>query len=340
MSEGGSQERRGRAAGGGRGRRGDRPVDRGRRGASRLRRPAARRQLEAAADGKLLFFAADGLRQDAVAPLREPRRARPASAGCCAGACAPRAAACSPRRRRTPAPAGSRWPRARGRASPARRTTPSTSTASPSPTARPPSTPACCRPRRSPRRPSAAARRSRRSSGPAAAAAPSPGRRSTSATSARAAAWPRTTSRPADSAVVHRGVRPAVRPSRRLRRPARRSRRRRPAPADGLDRRAGLLQPGAGDAAARARRRDRTSTASTPTSTTAATTGRRPTTACSSRPTKDGDDAVGDLARGRVGRRQGHDPGRRPATARRARCSSRSSGSRPTSRRSGCSTPR
>ena len=54
--------------------------------------------------------------------------------------------------------------------------------------------PACCRPRRSPSPPSAAARRSPRSSGPAGAVAPSTARRSTSATSARAAAWPRTTS--------------------------------------------------------------------------------------------------------------------------------------------------
>ena len=54
---------------------------------------------------------------------------------------------------------------------------------------------ASCRPRRSPRRPSAAARRSPRSSGPAAAAARSTARRSTTATSAPAAAWRRTTSR-------------------------------------------------------------------------------------------------------------------------------------------------
>ena len=118
-------------------------------------------------DDKLLFFAADGLRQDAVEQYADAgRRAR-----------LPRAAA---QRRAglrdgllTQAPpntgagwftlATGAWPGV-----PARRTTPSTSTASRSATARRRSTPASCRPRRSPRRPSAAARRSPRSSGPAA----------------------------------------------------------------------------------------------------------------------------------------------------------------------------
>ena len=79
------------------------------------------------------------------------------------------------------------------------------------------SAPACCRPRRSPRRPSAAARRSPRSSGPAGAAARSTARRSTSATSAPAAAWRRTTSR-RRTRRRSRVLRSAVRPSGRLRR--------------------------------------------------------------------------------------------------------------------------
>ncbi len=51
-----------------------------------------------------------------------------------------------------------------------------------------------CRPSRSPSRPSAAGSRSPRSSGPAAATPPSRARRSTSESSSRAAAWPRTSS--------------------------------------------------------------------------------------------------------------------------------------------------
>ena len=95
------------------------------------------------------------------------RAAYPASHGCCRTASAREAPDWSPRRRRTPAPAGTPWPPAPGRASTARPTTPSTRTATPSPTAPPRSTRACCRPRRSPSPRSGAARRSRRSSGPA-----------------------------------------------------------------------------------------------------------------------------------------------------------------------------
>ena len=106
---------------------------------------------------------------------------------------------------------------------------------------------------------------------------------------------------PEDSRARSRVVRPAVRPPGRVRR-------QRPVPAGGADRRhrlderAALLQPGQGDAPARARRPDAerasTSTASTPTSTTAATTARRAMTACCSARTKSGADAVGDLEEG------------------------------------------
>ena len=149
-------------------------------------------------DDELLFFASDGLRQDAVAGVRRPgRRAR-----------LPRAAAQRRARvRQRPADPGAaehrrrlvhaRHRRVAGRARldqqhvpHQRRSRSRNSTA-----ALRRSTPACCRPRRSPRRPSAAARRSPRSSGPAGAAARSTARRSTSATSAPAAAWRRTTSR-------------------------------------------------------------------------------------------------------------------------------------------------
>ena len=82
---------------------------------------------------------------------------------------------------------------------------------------------------------------------------------------------------------VRPGLRPAVRPSRRLRGP-RALRRRRAGRRDRLDRRAALVTAprrrcGCG---ARRHRRQADSTASTRTSTTAATTGRRGTTACSS----------------------------------------------------------
>ena len=142
--------------------------------------------------------------------------------------------------------------------------------------------PASCRPRRSPRRPSAAARRSPRSSGPAAAAARSTARRSTSATSAPAAAWRRTTSSPTDSPTFtaafglqfdhpagFAGQPPFPQAA--------------PTPATGWTNVPTLVQPGEGDAPARARRQQSTSTASTPTSTTAATTTGRATTACCSR---------------------------------------------------------
>ena len=119
------------------------------------------------------------------------------------------------------------------------------------------STPACCRPRRWPRRPSAAARRSRRSSGPAAAAAPSTVRPSTSATSAPAAAWSTNYIAPTDSAsfTASFGLQfdhPAGFAGRPPFAQA--------APVAGhrLDRRPDLAQPRAGDAHARAGRRNPT----------------------------------------------------------------------------------
>ena len=110
--------------------------------------------------------------------------------------------------------------------------------------------PACCRPRRSRSRPSAAARRSRRSSGRAGAAARSTARPSTTAASSPAAAWPRTTSRRPTAATFTQSFRlqfdhpagfagnapfPQAAPTRR----------------DGLDRRAALLLAREGDAPAR-----------------------------------------------------------------------------------------
>ena len=171
--------------------------------------------------------------------------------------------------------------------------------------------PACCRPRRSPRRPSAAARRSPRSSGPAAAAA-----RSTGPTldfrnfrSGRGVATNYIA--PADSAAFTAAFGLQFDHPAGLRRPG-------AVPAGGARRR-----PRAGPTCrSRSARRRRcacacstsasTSTASTPTSTTARTTAQTRYDRVLFSPTKDGDDAVGDLARGRVGRRQGHDPGRRP----------------------------
>ncbi len=80
---------------------------------------------------------------------------------------------------------------------------------------------------------------------------------------------------------LHAVVPPAVRSPGRVRRqravPAGRARGR-----DRLDERSALLQPGEGDAPARARRHHATSTASTPTSTTPRTTARRAMTASSS----------------------------------------------------------
>ena len=199
---------------------------------------------------------ADGLRQDAVEHVRDAgRRARLPRA---VAATAPRhpTTACSRRRRRTRVPVGSRWRPARGRASTARRTTRSTSTAKRSPTAlRRWAPPACCRPRRWPRRPSAAARRSPRSSGPAVAAA-------RSRPDARLPQLPHRSRcrdqlhQPRRLGDVHHRLRSAVRPSRRVRQhaavPAGR------ADTSGrLDERAEVVQPAEGDAPSRHRRRRR-----------------------------------------------------------------------------------
>ena len=138
-----------------------------------------------------------------------------------------------------------------------------------------------CRPRRSPRRPSAAARRSRRSSG----------RRAQRRHQRPDRRLPQLPLRPrrghelhlADrQRVVHALVRRAVRPPGRATPATRRSRRPRPRRRDRLDQRAALLLAREGDAPARPRLRHATSTASTPTCTTAATTARPSTTACSS----------------------------------------------------------
>ena len=96
---------------------------------------------------------------------------------------------------------------------------------------------------------------------------------------------------------VHLGPRPAVRPPRRLRGPGGLPGAA-PTDADRLDRRARsrTARPrrcGCGSSTAAS-----TSTASTPTSSTAPTTTGPTTTGCCSRPTKDGADAVGDLAQG------------------------------------------
>ena len=81
---------------------------------------------------------------------------------------------------------------------------------------------------------------------------------------------------------VHRVVRAPVRPSGRVRRPAR-VRGRRAGRRDRLDRRPGVVQPGAARCACACSTAASTSTASTPTSTTAATTAGRATTASCSR---------------------------------------------------------
>ena len=169
-------------------------------------------------------------------------------------------------------------------------------------------------------------------------------RRSTSATSAPAAAWPRTTSRPRTPRAFTRAFGAAVRPPRRLRQQRARSRRprRRPRPAGPNVPRS--YSPAKEMRLRVDRRRHATSTASTPTSTTAATTAGRATTACCSARTKSGADAVGDLARasGPTSRSRSPDPTPRPtrSTARPARSWSRSSAWTATSRTSASSTPR
>ena len=313
-------------------------VDRRRR-RSRRRRPRRGARCEAAADGKLLFFAADGLRQDAVAQYAD-QGAVPGFRGCCAAARAPRAAGLL-----TQAPpntgagwftlATGAWP---GVAGSTNNTFHVNGAAVRQPHGR-------LRPRRAAGRDARPGGRARRQEGRPDRVGRRPQRRDRGPD----ARLPQLPLRPRRGhqlhrarrlGVVHRRLRPAVRPSRRLRRPgavpAGRARRRRPAGRDvprsyspAQEMRLRVLDGSAS-----------TSTASTPTSTTAATTGGRATTACSSRPTKDGDDAVGDLARGRVGRRQGHDPGRRPRRqdgrdARQGRAARA-----PTSRRCGSSTPR
>ena len=166
------------------------------------------------------------------------------------------------------------------------------------------STPACCRPSRSPSRPSAAASRSPRSSGPAAATPRSRARRSTSSPSPPGAAWPRTSSAarttpcsttpPSSSRSACSSTTPTA--IRRRPGPVRRTPRRR--------------RPPAGPATCRratARRRRcacgsstsaSTSTASTPTSSTARTTGAPTTTRCCSPATKSAADSVGLLSKG------------------------------------------
>ena len=207
-------------------------------------------------DEKLLYFAADGMRQDIVAALRRERCRARRSGGCCARRPGVRQRAADPgaaehRRRLVHA----RDRRVAGRARldeqhlPRQRPAVRQSHRGLRP-GRPPGRDD--RPVGRARR----ARRSRRSSGPAAATRTSPGRRSTSATSSRAAAWPRTTSRRPTIAAFIASLRPAVRPSRRLRRPGA-LRRRPPRTRDRLDRRPALVQPGQGDAPARPRRRGR-----------------------------------------------------------------------------------
>ena len=293
-------------------------------------------------DDKLLFFAADGLRQDSVRKYADqgvvPGLPRPAAQRRARVRQRPADPGAAEHRRRL---VHARHRRVAGRARldeqhlPRQR--PAVLRSQPPGPRR--STPACCRPRRSPRRPSAAARRSPRSSGPAGAAARSTARRSTSATSSPAAAWPRTTSRRPTTPRSRAVVRPAVRPPGRVRRPARRSRRRRPSPATGWTDVPALVQPGEGDAPARARRRRRQVR---PQRLHLRQPQRRPHP-LRPRPVlaDQGRRRRGRRpARGRVGRRQGHDPGRRARTARPAPCWSRSSGSPPTSRRSACSTRR
>ena len=118
------------------------------------------------------------------------------------------------------------------------------------------STPACCRPRPSPSPPSAAARRSPRSSGPAAAAARSTARPSTSARFFSGRGVATNYISPTDDRRLRRLVRPAVRPSGRLCRPGAVPRAA-PVAATGWTNVPTSLQPGEGDAPARARLRRR-----------------------------------------------------------------------------------
>ena len=116
---------------------------------------------------------------------------------------------------------------------------------------------------------------------------------------------------PTDSAAFTAVVRAPVRPSGRLRRPRRRSRRPRPSPATGWtdvpesfspaqEMRLRVLDAGVDKYGLNAYIYD------------SRDDGRTGYDRVLFSPTKDGDDAVGDLTRGRVGRRQGHDPGQRP----------------------------
>ena len=144
---------------------------------------------------------------------------------------------------------------------------------------------------------------------------------------------------PTDDAAFVRVVRPAVRPPGRLCRAAR-LRRGRAHAGDRLDKRAGFLQPGAGDAPARARLRDRQVR---PERLYLRLTddGRTNYDRVLFSPTKDGDDerrqpAQGEWADVKVKIVGGGERSR----ARPPACWSRSSGWRPTCRRCDCSTPR
>ena len=222
---------------------------------------AARPAAQKPETDKAVFFAADGMRQDLVAKYAAqglmptmadvPQegdvgvRQRPADPG----AAEHRRRLVQPRDRRV---AGR--PRLDEQHVPHQR--PAVRATAPRPSTR-----TCSRPSRSPSRPSAAASRSPRSSGPAAATPRSRARRSTSRRSSRAAAWRRTSSarrrrrcsttrrssrRSACSSTIPAGYAgQAPFPAPRRRRPPAG-----PAPA-------GVVQPGAGDAPARARLRRR-----------------------------------------------------------------------------------
>ena len=190
---------------------------------AQVREPHRRRSAQTGdRRSSVIFFVADGMRQDLVAVLRGPKgrcrrcakflkhgregqRRRPADPGA------------AEHRRRLVQP---RHRRLAGRPRLDEQHVPHQRAAVREPH-RGRSTRASSRPRRSPSPPSAAARRSPRSSGPAAATARSTARRSTSSRSSPAAAWRRTTSAAGDRSTtrLHRLVRPPVRPPGRVRRP-------------------------------------------------------------------------------------------------------------------------
>ena len=259
-------------------------------------------------DQTVIFFAADGMRQDLVDEWAGKKTCR-TSTSCCATESRRTAAACSPRRRRTRARAGTAWRPARGRGVTAR------------PTTRSHQRPAVHQPRRRVRPRRAAGRdarpvgRARRQEGRPDRVGGRPQRRDRRAdcrlplaSSPAAASRPTTSPRPITPPSWPRSA------SSSTTRPGSPGRRRSPAPRRRrlrLDQRARVVQPGEGDAAARARLRHRQVRPQRLPLRLHQRQDASTTTACCSRPPRTAPQGWPTSGEGRVGRREGHDRRRR-----------------------------